>query len=72
MRRIQRDRLANQLAADIEAAIGDVDNLAMPGTYLHQQHISATLYENLPKIRALIRAVRAEVVLNRPRHRSAR
>jgi hypothetical protein len=44
MRRIQRDRLANQLAADIEEAMAHVDNLAMPGTYLHQQLISATLY----------------------------
>jgi len=59
MRRIQRGRLAIQLAADIEEAMAHVDNLAMPGTYLHQQLISATLYENLPKIRALIRAARA-------------
>ena len=51
--------LANQLAADIEEAMAHVDNLAMPGTFLHQQYISATLCENLPKIRALIRAVRA-------------
>jgi len=50
---------ATQLAADIEQAITHVDNLAMPGTFLHQQYISATLYENLPKIRALIHAVRA-------------
>jgi hypothetical protein len=56
---------ANQLAADIEATIADVDNRAMPGTFEHHLDISATLYENLPKIRALIGAVRADAFLNR-------